>query len=468
MIKVVYQRNITILDNLKYWSNTLPNVLKPTKGESLHGFLLRLDAANNFNAGCVLNMVKKHETGQTSFNRPGLFILGSSFDLNLLAKLVNVDYECIVNLTFAPVLTRIFRTEKVYPSLLGYSSSFKICPQCILEKNIPLLFSLSKIKLCPTHNLMLIERCICGNTIQLFSAANLPYYCPICNIPLDYLQSIWVDKKSSIYAKQKYLYNAYSSMIYSNIDLVHKNEELAQGLENRFQSISYKQGIYRKKFSCEFGQEAYKMYNGHGISNLSLTKIVDILHGLNYTPKQFRDIKVPVNSNRIVNDFNEQEVQGNNQGCPNIYCKDFNLNTNVRFLGKKKQYSGEVLIEQYCQTCGTRFIGNNIVQSYDHNPGLRQYDIELARARIEKWQNDLISTCKEMINKRIPITLTGCFKIAGIPIGKAYFTDRLGLITILEEYAEKQREDFKEWQDELQPNESNSFLRRIYKRRKIS
>lgn len=73
-----------------------------------------------------------------------------------------------------------------------------------------------------------------------------------------------------------------------------------------------------------------------------------------------------------------------------------------------------------------------------------------------------------MIENRIPITLTGCYKKAGIPIGKAYFCDRLRLIDLLEEYAEIQRKDMNNCSSELDPKEVESFVRRIYERNRCS
>jgi hypothetical protein len=210
------------------------------------------------------------------------------------------------------------------------------------------------------------------------------------------------------------------------------------------------------------------MSNGHGPLNLSLAKILDILCKLGYTPEEFRDLKVNNNAKKIISQNLISNLKSSEHTCPNIYCNYYTLDSkgNIRNYGKKKHPSGKVMIEEYCNFCGTRFFGNNIIQSYDYNPGLRQYDIEKARERIVKWQTDLIKTCEEMIQKRIPITLTGCFRTAKIPIGKTYFVDRLGLIAILEKYAENQRKDFENWAHELLPNEVNAFLHRIYKRRR--
>ncbi len=220
-------------------------------------------------------------------------------------------------------------------------------------------------------------------------------------------------------------------------------------------------------FKKEYGYDAANMKNGHGPNNLSLSRILDILYKLGYTPQEFRDLKYSNKFKKIPFIHKNNSDTNIQSTCPNIYCIHYNTKgDNVALYGKKRLPSGKVITEEFCKTCGTRFFKDNIIQSYDYNPGLRQSDIEKARLRIPKWQEALSIVCIEIINKRKPITLTECFKKANIPIGKTYFIDRLGLIQILEKYAAIQKNDFKKWSQELDPPDAAEFLRRIYKRKR--
>lgn len=413
-------------------------------------------------------MIKKHATGKTSLNRPGLFLCGTIFDLHKLPRLVNLPIEYINNTTLVPTIKRLFRTDTIYPQLVGYSTNFKICPLCLKENKLPMIHVFNNITTCLEHNIKLLDKCICGHKIILFSPLSDTLCCPICNKPYEKLEYKAICPESEEYSIQKFYVNSYKEIIYENINLVNDYEDLAEGFEARLQYMTECKNISTGEFKHKFGYDALNMKNGHGPINLSLAKILDILQGLGCTPQKFRDLHINDNYKKIL------ILHDNKNGCldstcPNIYCLDYKIlhKGNICFYGRKKFPNGEVKVEEFCKTCGTRFFGNDIIQSYDYNPGLRKSDIEKARARIIKWQFELTKACENFIKERIPITLTGSFKKADIPIGKTYFIDRLGLIAILEKYAQIQREDLVNWSQELDSIDLADFQRRIYKPRKI-
>lgn len=456
---------ITLLAN-NTWQNTLPVISHPLSGESLYGYLLRLDFINNLSPGTILDMLKKHTTGKTSLNRPGLFLVGKIFDLKILSKLVALSYREITKLTLAPTIQHLFKSTNIHPSQIGYSTYFKICPICISEMKLPIIHSFKNINICLEHEIELQSRCTCNHKIVLFSPDATAYHCPNCNTHYSKLPKIAANKNSDEYKKESFLYSSYVELLEDQICLVNNNESLSEGLENRLQFLSYKNGLNGKTFSEIFGYDNLRTRNGHGLDNISLAKIIDMLYGLGHTPKEFRDLKVRVNLKQ-----REISVSHNNfekDSCPNIYCKNWGKIgiENIKHYGRQKYNNGEIVVEKYCNTCGTRFIGDNITQSYDYNPGVNYYILEAARNRIVKWQEALKTECQKMIDKRIPITLTNCFKEANIPIGKTYSSDRLGLIDILEKYTHEQIEDLDNWKHELNTKEINSFLRRVYKRKR--
>lgn len=451
--------------NLKTWTQTLPFVLKPFKGESLYGFLLRLDSGNSFNPGTVMSMIKKHTTGKMSLNRPGLFVIGKIFDLEKLSEIAGLSYELILDLTLLPALKRLFRIKDVYPALAGYSPFFKICPICMKTGRLPLLHIFQNISICTEHGVSLIDRCKCGEKIRLFTSDIKFFCCPLCNTNYQNIEPKFINDRD-IELKTRSLQKSYESILMDGICFINDFEELAKGFENRLKHLAYTQELTHGNYKRIFGYSAANIKNGHGLSNISLSKIIDTLYGLNCTPEQFRNIEYDKKALKIESNNTYKESFEEFSTCPNIYCKYF-MKTNenvIRLYGKTRLYTGKEMIEEYCTYCGTRFVGDNIIQSYDYNPGLTMYDIEIAQERIRKWHENLTTTCLEAISKRIPITLTGCFKSAGIPIGKSYFVERLGLVKILEEYALKQRRDFDSWSFELTQNEAEDFLRRIYKK----
>jgi hypothetical protein len=447
---------------------TLPFVSKPFRNESLYGYSIRLDIINNYPLGTTLKLINYHKTGRLLLNRPGLFITGKTFNFKKLSEVTNISIEELNNLTFSPSLYRIYNSQRIYPESLTYSKSFKICPSCVTNNLHPLLFLLEDIAYCQYHNVQLYNKCICGEKILLFYADTKANYCPNCGFPYRSLKLIPIDNKSKEFQKKEYYFNAYKDILFNHINLVHDGEQINNGLEKRLNYLIYENKIKHSDFKYLFGYNISNAKNGHGLSNLSISSIIHALYKLNISVTEFRDLHINTKVNKITNIYPAINEKSTQHTCPNIYCSDFNLISlgNIKYYGKRIINSGIVKIEEFCSTCGTRFIDNNIIQSYDYNPGLRQYDIEKARCRIIAWQQDLKKVCEEMIQCRIPITLTGCFKKAGIPIGKTYFIDRLGLINILEEYARKQIEDSLCWLHELPEKDAASFLRRIYKHKK--
>ncbi|SET61910.1 TniQ protein [Natronincola peptidivorans] len=466
MKKIAETQSVHIKSNLNIWQNTLPRLAIPNDDESLYSYLLKLDSINNFSPGSILDIIKNHNTGRVSLNRPGLFTVATVLNLPKLCELINLGIDDMLKLTLIPVIKKIFRVDNIYPKLIGYSPFFKICPNCIAEKNLPLVHVFNNISICFKHNTLLHHKCLCGNQVKIFSIESDSYCCPYCCTPYATLPIVKADVKNATYKKQLFYNNIYNSLLHDNISLIHDHEDIKAGFENRLQYLANLNEIPTKQIKNMLGYEISLTKNGHGLSNLSISKIAEMLYFFNCTVREFRDLEFAYNAQKIQSVHFKAEEKSVWK-CPNIYCKYYNQKDkgNVKHYGNKTLKSDEVITERYCKVCGTRFIGNDIIQSYDYNPGLRVYDIERARSRISIWQEKLKNTCNDMIKQRVPITLTGAFKTSGIPIGKSYFADRLGLIAILEEYAQKQKEDFKKWSHELIGNEASFFLRRIYKRK---
>ena len=449
------------------WDNTLPVITKPFPGESLYGFLLRLDIINMFSPGTVMDTVKKHTTGRLSLNKPGLFVVGTIFDFTKLSELANLPITEIEKLTLYPTLKRFFKSNEIYSELAGSYPNFKVCPICIKDYKLPLIHIFKNINTCFEHKVFLHDKCICGEKIRLFTSQTRPC-CPNCGTEYSSLPIRNFDSDENIFFKDEFYYNSYKSIIFDKIDLIHEDEVIASGLEKRLQYWAFKGRIPSREFKIRFGYDVTNIKNGHGMYNISLSKIIDVLYRMGVMPWEFRDMNIDKDCSRIIDQTSYVNISEGEHVCPNIYCEYYGVQGkgNVKFYGRKKDRYGNKMIEEFCDACGTRFFGNNIIQSYDYNPGLRKIDIDKARERIITWQKSLIVACKEMIEKRIPITLTGCFKHAKIPIGKTYFIDRLGLISILEKYAQEQRNELKTWSHGLEIDDLEDFTNRIYRRRK--
>lgn len=160
------------------WYTTFPFLDAPYEGESIFGYILRMDSLNHFSPGTILNMIKLNKLA--SFNNPCSFLIDNCINIDKLAQLVGLSLDNINSLRLPSYLRFILQSNTITKSLITYSSIYRICPECIREGKIPLIHIFKKVNVCIDHKLMLESRCTCGRNIVLFSSNSMIYHCPFC------------------------------------------------------------------------------------------------------------------------------------------------------------------------------------------------------------------------------------------------------------------------------------------------
>jgi len=96
-------------------------------------------------------------------------------------------------------LTRLYEQTRPRPDLLSPSFTFHLCPYCIAEaRMLRRTLALPYISTCPSHHIVLVERCPCGTSLQLFHRQAPPFTCRGCGRDWAELPRIKIDPASQM------------------------------------------------------------------------------------------------------------------------------------------------------------------------------------------------------------------------------------------------------------------------------
>lgn len=144
-------------------SDRLINCPRPHSDESIHGYVLRVAAANGYDQPAWLLALT--ETSASFAIKPT--------DLAPLARLMDVPAEDLEAKCYWPVgmtRTRRYRNFRgaTVPDLMINRLRPRVCPQCLSEEGyVRALWDLAPVACCPIHGVQLVDRCgNCGALIK--------------------------------------------------------------------------------------------------------------------------------------------------------------------------------------------------------------------------------------------------------------------------------------------------------------
>lgn len=162
------------------WYTTFPHIVAPLKDEWLVGLMLRCDQVNIWESGATLAYLL--DASYTSRLTRGFRLLKEEH-LAKLAGVLALPLASIVATTYQAELARLYEGADQHPQLSRSRLPFHICPLCVAEdRRLSRWLTLPGISHCPQHQILLIERCQCGNPLLPFDRYTLPYTCFGCNL----------------------------------------------------------------------------------------------------------------------------------------------------------------------------------------------------------------------------------------------------------------------------------------------
>jgi len=389
------------------WVTTLSHLVEPREEENewLLGLSLRCDLINGWPSGTTASMLIPRSTGVTSLGRPGLFVAGTFFDLDLLAAMLDVSRTAIDGTTFRLEFARLYPGQTTHARRMGVIPRSRVCPDCLREDHLlarwlalPLLTS------CPRHRASFEDMCVCGAPLRPFQRDTPPFTCGVCHHP-------WRDvprrePKLAVFGADTAITSAYSFLFDrgtpETMTIVHR--------------MLWTEKDAKKKLLLHLDE-------GSSLAEIAAA-IVEEDVDLSIVPTQPTPIV-------------KQRFCCRNQTCP--YYGVVGSQT-IRHEGSRTGVPA-----YYCRYCGSRFVGNRIYQSFDDGCSSDGYGplpqaIAGAKGRLTRWRSDLRAICKEMLVADAPITVNDAFYHAGIPPTRNLRAERLGLVEIAQDHVALQKE----------------------------
>lgn len=219
--------------NNESWSNTLPTIDYPFAGESLIGYLLRLDYINGFSPGIVLRMclIKGHKVNITK--ERNVELIEELIDIKKLSVITNTPEQVIKSMMISQIRKRIYRFNNYRTKELLHYTRIRICPICIQEWKIPIFNILPHIHTCLIHGTQLINQCWCGKNINLIEGKG-KLSCHNIACQKNYIDLVEkIDRGYSYYNDQRYYYDIYEDYIIHGISVVNQEENVIRGFIKR-------------------------------------------------------------------------------------------------------------------------------------------------------------------------------------------------------------------------------------------
>jgi hypothetical protein len=164
------------------WKTTFPFLVEPREDEWLTGLLLHCDEVNHWGSGTTLAHIS-HLSEKVTKSTTTL-IVPSGLDLSALADALAVPIDSLVATTYQAELARIYGVTDPHALLLSTSFSFRLCPACVAEERLlTRTLVLPHITICPRHQFVLVNTCLCGATLRPFHWRALPFRCFKCSLP---------------------------------------------------------------------------------------------------------------------------------------------------------------------------------------------------------------------------------------------------------------------------------------------
>lgn len=162
------------------WFSTFPHRVIPASDEWFAGLLLRCDEVNHWSSGTTSLYLVQAITHHPARSR--LNVIAPAYDyLEHLSQVFAISTSVLVATTYQAEINRL--SSFPYRPLLQSNSSFRFsfCPQCVAQARM-LLRSviLPQLTICPHHDLIFQDECLCGFRLTLFTRQTPPFTCPAC------------------------------------------------------------------------------------------------------------------------------------------------------------------------------------------------------------------------------------------------------------------------------------------------
>jgi hypothetical protein len=393
-----------MIDGLTRAEAPLPARPEIVPDEILSGALLRAAEVNGWPASAALNMVSRHGSGAAGANRPALFVMGTTFDLPGTAALLDWPVDAVLATTLSEPLTRIFGVANA--RCFGRMPRFRICPQCVREQRLigrETIFPF--LRGCTRHHVRFVDTCSCGARLAPFSQERNPFACPDpgCQRRWETLEAQPLEPCEDLRGRR--IAHAYKVLLERGDHTLLAFVRTAQWLDG---PLRWDGGWA----SVDDELESVAMAARRGVH--SIAGLVASLVAREIPPERLFEIGPP--------------VIDENLKCRNRKCPAHGSQWSMRQNGSRRG-----LAESYCAECGSRFLGDRTILSFDFENGsdISEIAVQRARARLATFHERVAGACDRLSERGVPLHIGLVFREACIPNAGYLRAHRLGLVAAI-------------------------------------
>ena len=394
------------------WEAVIRTSRLPRPGESLAGYVLALDDLNLLDAGRVLRLTRRIQSGPRKIGRPGYFLNASTIDLAALSPIAGgVAVEELERLTAIPLLRWLYGSAD---KVVRPHPTFRICPTCARERQIPLVSLFADVLGCAEHSLALVARCGsgCESPIAPFVGQELPFTCHEIGCARRY-----EDLDTRVLTAEEVVTLRQRVAIYQDLF------DFAATRPHPM-TVATLSHVLRGLINTTISPAPLRARIGR---RPSLALVVELLAATGSTA---RDLDAQMRG--LARPQTVRPTPGHS-GCPNPTCAANLGHAKVRPLMRCAR-------ESQCWTCGTRFAPDRVLFSYDEQPGYRAVFAVHNRTRLLGHQERLRALCERWLASDRSITREAALRQAGIrPSIIPHLSDRAGLCAIVDAAQARQR-----------------------------
>lgn len=400
------------------WSESYPCLLEPLPGEALPGYLLRLDAENQLDAGFTWRSARRTTAGPGAAARPSNWVCGTTLDLGAIADISGRSREQIALLTYLPLLRWLyaerFRDSLLRRHLVMARRTFALCPLCAERRFVSAASLLKVVTGCPEHGLQLQEVCGCGQGVRLFTGGE-PWTCQNirCGRSYKYLGRVPLsDGERDRAARLEACLVALRAVAMEPDRPSVRGTALATSLR----SIARQSAdlILRERLLRVIGQCP------------PLHVILEVLTSLSVDPREWvghlaRPCATPRTRRRSAGAqafFSEEHPS-----CP--VCAGSALYARGRPVGLRGD------MEYLCKTCGARFTRSRVLFSFEPHPLYPLWRQEANVHRLARVREAVNGICSALLAARLPIRVDAVLREAKVEFNLPYRSSRPGLIATI-------------------------------------
>ncbi len=387
----------------------------PRRDEFMPGLMLRDDEKNDFPPGGTASIVRRHDASTSQLGKSSLGILGTLFDREGLASLNGLEPGAVTALTWRAELERVFGPG-VAASRLGLKRRLSICPACVRpplrlirrQTALPLMHG------CEVHGIWLRTACVCGAPIEPFGRVVdrrdpegrliAPFHCQSCGRPWESLPRQPLGPRDEL--RQRRVAHAYQVVLGRGGPDV---------IENARRVLALDEGGRWDHGWCLSDDAALAERAMEARHVKSISAVVANLVLREIPPE------------RVL----ERPREGPHPDllCRNAECPTYGTSGAIRVSSERSNGT-----ESYCAECGSRFLGERTILSYDlgnASGDLSRLTVLHAQARLADYAARLAEAATFLAYTDRSAEVDHVFHAAGVPQASHLRARRLGLVGLV-------------------------------------